>query len=141
MKNAIVADEARVVVRNAKQFVTWDTFDDSITQGIHLKFKASASKGISKEMYKSITDSLKEAGLSIDMPQKEITTWNGGKVSMPEKAKEVLKKASMACVKTITECRDIFKELQKVRKVATIRGKHCKAASAWSGKRLLPRKT
>ena len=95
-----------------KQFVQWDTFDDVVTQGIALAFKADATKGIAKEMYKQMTDNLKASGLSLDLPQKDISAWNGGKVVMPEKAKEVLKKASLACVETISECRDSFKELQ-----------------------------
>ena len=123
LKNAIAADEAVVVVRNKKRFVQWESFDDSITQGIEIGFEASASKVISKEVYKQITDHLKDAGLSIDLPQKDIKGWNAGKVDMPDKAKEVLKKASMACVKTIAECRDIFKELQKSEKSETDTGK------------------
>ena len=110
------------MTRNAKEFVQWDTFEDSITQGIAIDFKADATKGIAKEMYNQMTDNLKASGLSLDLPQKDISAWNGGKVDMPEKAKEVLKKASLACVKTISECRDIFKELQNSEKGSNATG-------------------
>jgi hypothetical protein len=123
LKLAIAADEAVVVTRHNKRFVQWESFDDSICQGLERGFIATSSKAVSKETYKQITDNLKDAGLSIDLPQKDIKDWNGGKVDMPDKAKEVLKKASMACVKTITECRDIFKELQKSEKSDTETGK------------------
>ena len=70
LKSAIAAGDARLVVRNQKQFVQWDTFEDSITQGIDIGFKAEATKSITKEMYKQMTDNLKASGLSLDLPQK-----------------------------------------------------------------------
>ena len=48
LEEAIAADEARVVLRNIKRFVQWDTFDDSISHGINLVFEGIASKAIFK---------------------------------------------------------------------------------------------
>lgn len=98
LKNAIASDEAVVVMRNRKRFVQWDSFDASITQGLERGFEATASKVVSKEMYRQITDHLMDAFLPIDQSQKDVKDWIGGKVDLPYKAKDVLKKVSMGCV-------------------------------------------
>ena len=59
LKAAIGRGEARIVTRNGREFVQWETFDDCVTKGISWEFKATASKAISKDMFKHMTDKLK----------------------------------------------------------------------------------
>ena len=67
---------------------------------------------MSKDEYKACCDGLKDIGFNMELPQQQRVAWDNGKTGLPEPTKLVLKKASQACVKTIDQCRDMFKELK-----------------------------
>ena len=100
---------AWVVHRHNREFISWQSFHDSVTEGATHEIMTKADKALSADDYKQMKRSPSDLGWDLNLKPKALADWQAEPKNVPDQVKSVLKKGVSACNKTITEARDIFK--------------------------------